>query len=207
MIDQNIEKCLGKVAQFYDMKKVGDIGPLGFRRSTDLTRLTLCLGKLIEQKILVPGETLFLDMGCGDGRVNLLMSYLVKRSVGIELDEWTLDEYEPLKKELESALEEDRLPLPPGNISLFHGDSMDPNLHESIYHKTGLDFKDFDLFYTYLTMHEEFAELIALKAKKDAVFIVYGLDRITPEFQGLELLTDRPLQGILAIYRKISSLE
>ncbi|MDB9822712.1 class I SAM-dependent methyltransferase [Deltaproteobacteria bacterium] len=204
---KDIEKCIIKVADFYDRKKVGDIGPLGFRRSTDLTRLSLCIDELIDQKILVPGESLFLDMGCGDGRVNVLFSYLVKRSIGIELDEWTLDEYAILKKELEASLEEDDLPLPPHNISLFHGDSMEESLHESIYQGTGLSFKDFDLFYTYLTMHDEFADLIAHRAKKGSVFMVYGLDKITPEFQGLELLTDAPLQGILAIYRKTYSPE
>ena len=203
MIDQDIEKCLEKVAQFYDMKKVGDIGPLGFRRSTDLTRLTLCIGKLTEQKILVPGKTLFLDMGCGDGRVNVLMSYLVKRSVGIEMDEWTLDEYGPLKKELESLLENGACPLPPDNISLFHGDSTDKKTHKSIYQETGLSFKDFDLFYTYLTMHEEFAELIARRAKKNAIFMVYGMGTVMPKYKGLDLLTHtHPMMGILAVYKK-----
>jgi len=205
MLDRNIEKCIQKVAAFYDLKKVGDIGPLGFRRSTDLTRLCSCIEYLIDQKILVPGESLFLDMGCGDGRVNVLFSYLVKRSIGIEMDKWTLDEYIPLKRELEVALEEDSLPLPPDNISLFNGDSMDSDLYKSIYHDTCLGFEDFDLFYTYLTMHEEFAELIAHRAKKNAIFMIYGLNRITPRLDGFEKLTvHKPIQEILAVYRRIN---
>jgi len=106
-------------------KRWGDLGPLGFRRSTDLTRPAASLDGLIDQEILIPGRSLFPDMGCADGRVNVLFSYLVKRSMGIGLDEWTLDEYAPLKAELETALKEDLLLLPPDNISLFHGDSMD----------------------------------------------------------------------------------
>jgi len=205
MLDRNIEKCIQKVAGFYDLKKVGDIGPLGFRRSTDLTRLCSCIENLINQKILVPGESLFLDMGCGDGRVNVLFSYLVKRSIGIEVDKWTLDEYIPLKKELEAVLEKDSLPLPPDNISLFHGDSMDKNIHKSIYQETGLSFEYFDLFYTYLTMHEELAELIAHRGKKNAIFMIYGLNRITPRLDGFEQLTGHePMHEILAVYRRIN---
>ena len=60
-----------------------------------------------------------------------------------------------------------------------------------------------DLFYTYLTMQEEFAALVARKAKPGALFMVYGLDRILPRYSGLRLLTpDWALEGILALYRK-----
>jgi len=200
---KDIEKSILKTARFYDLKKVGDIGPLGFRRSSDLARLSACMETIIDQGILVPGESLFLDMGCADGRVNVLFSYLVKRSIGIELDEWTLDEYEILKKDLEASLEKDTLPLPPDNITLIHGDSMDEELYESIYEQTGVNFESFDLFYTYLTMYEEFADLIVRKAKTGAAFMVYGLERVMPKINGLRLLTkNEPIQGILAVYQK-----
>jgi hypothetical protein len=133
---------------------------------------------------------------------------MAKMSVGIEQDEWTLDEYDPLKRALESELKRYNLPQPPDNISLFHGDSMDAKLHESIALKTGAGFEDFDIYYTYLTMYEEFAELIKRKGKKGAIFMIYGLDIIMPSLDGFELLTgDRPIQGILAVYRKINSPE
>jgi len=203
MFNNDIKKSLLRVSSFYDRKKVGDLGPLGFRRSTDLNRLTACIDALIDQDILVPGRSMFLDMGCADGRVNVLFSYLVKRSIGIELDEWTLDEHTSLKIDLETVLKKDNLPLPPDNISLFHGDSMDQELYDSIEKQTGVGFEEFDLFYTYLIMQEEFAELIAQKARKGAIFMVYGMERIMPEFRGLRRLTiERPLQGILALYEK-----
>ncbi len=52
-------------------------------------------------------------------------------------------------------------------------------------------------------MHEEFSELIASRAKKGAFFMVFGLDRILPRYEGFRLL-DRisPLEGILAVYEK-----
>lgn len=202
-MDDKLNKTLQKISEFYDQKKVGDIGPLGFRRSTDLARLTACLDKLIDLGHLIPGESLFLDMGCADGRVNVLLSPLLKKSIGIELDEWTVDEYAPLINELKSMMEKEALSVPSGNIDLFCGDAMDEELYTSIYNKTGVRFEDIDLFYTYLIMFEEFAGLIANKAKKDAVFMIYGLERIMPQLDGFKLLTfEGPLEGILALYQK-----
>ena len=65
-------------------------------------------------------------------------------------------------------------------------------------------FEEFDLFYTYLTMYEEFAELIAQRAKTGSVFMIYGLERVLPKLDGLHLLTPGKLiQGIIALYQKI----
>jgi hypothetical protein len=201
MISLLTRKTLLRVAQFYDRRKVGDAGALGFRRSSDLTRLTGCLMSMIDENFLLRSSS-FLDLGCADGRVNVLLSYLVRKSVGVEIDEWTLDEYLPLKRDLESALGQEGLPLPPGNIHLYHGDSMDGALHEKIRKETGVALEAFDLFYTYLTMQEEFAQLISKRAKQGALFMVYGLKDILPSFPGLRLLTQKPLEGIVALYQK-----
>jgi hypothetical protein len=159
---------------------------------------------MIALGLFAPGISRFLDLGCADGRVNVLLSYLVKTSAGIELDEWTLDDYQPLRQELDALLTEKGLRLPEKNIFLFHGDSMDESLHDRIHHETGTRFNQFEVFYTYLTMQEEFAELIARKARPGALFMVYGLEKILPRFAGLRLLTpDRPLEGIIALYQKI----
>ncbi|MBW2303563.1 MAG: hypothetical protein JRF57_07590 [Deltaproteobacteria bacterium] len=203
ILEDGLRRTLRHVAEFYDRRKVGDVGPLGFRRSTDLGRLLSCLEPMVDNGLLVPGRSLFLDLGAGDGRVNVLFSYLVRLSAGIELDEWTLDEYCPLKGDLESELAEAGLSPPPENLFLLNGDSTDESLHKALQAKTGFAFKDFDLFYTYLTMIEEFADLIARKAKPGAVFMAYGLEKVIPRLPGLELLTpEEPLQGILGLYRK-----
>ena len=199
-----LDQTLLQVVEFYDRRKVGDVGHLGFRRSSDLSKVLSCLKTMIGQGLFVPADAHFLDMGCADGRVNVLMSYLAKTSVGIELDEWTLDDYGPLRKELDALLTEKGLLLPPKDIFLYHGDSMDESLHDRVHHETGVPFDQFDLFYTYLTMQEEFAELIARKAKPGAFFMVYGLEKIIPRFTGLRLLTSaRPMEGIIALYQKI----
>jgi len=168
-----------------------------------LAKLCSCLQRMIEQGFLIPGNSTFLDLGCGDGRVSILLSYLVRLSAGVELNEWILEEYGPLKSELERTLVQEQLPAPPGNIFLFHGDSMDEALHQTFKTKTGIGFEEFDLFYTYLIMQEEFADLIARKAKPGSLFMVYGLDTILPRFKGLSLLTpERAMEGVLALYRK-----
>jgi SAM-dependent methyltransferase len=203
-MDLNIRNSLARIADFYDRRKVGDSGPLGFRRSTDLKTLLACADRLMKEKIIVPDKTAFLDLGCADGRVNLFFSYLVRVSVGIELDEWTLEEYDPLRSQLEASLKKEGLRPPPENIFLFHGDSTDRRLHDSVARSTGRGIESFHLFYTYLVMHDAFAEMLAERARKDAVFMVYGLHKILPQYPGFRLLRHlSPMEGILAIYQKI----
>jgi SAM-dependent methyltransferase len=200
----NSREAMLKVADFFDSRKVGNIGPLGFRRSSDLERLLSAIETLQGNNILCDSGLNFLDVGCGDGRVNILLSYIADKSIGIELDEWTLDDYSLLREELDTKLIELQLPLPPDNIHLFVGDSLDPGLHGRIHSRTGVGIEDIDIFYTYLTLHEEIAELISQKAKPGAVFMVYGLEKIMPRYDGLELLTPNgPLEGIIAVYKKI----
>ena len=198
-----LDKTLQTVTEFYDQRKVGHVGSLGYRRSSDLARVKACVDGLMARSLLVPQETLFLDMGCADGRVNVLMSYVTKKSIGIEVNEWILDEYGPVKAELDETLKTGQLPLPPENISLFLGDTLDDEIHKSIKNETGVDFEDYDLFYTYLTMYEEFSELILRKAKRGSIFMVYGLDKILPKIEGFQLLTPKkPIEGIIAVYQK-----
>ena len=142
--EETVERTLLQVAEFYDGRKVGDVGHLGFRRSSDLSKVFTCLKTMMDQGFIVPGAAHFLDMGCADGRVNVLMSYLTKTSVGIELDDWTLDDYRPLRRELDALLAERGLALPQENIFLYHGDSMDESLHDRIRTETGVRFDQFD---------------------------------------------------------------
>jgi hypothetical protein len=204
MLNGELKTTLEQVARYYDQKKaMDDAGGLGFRRPSDLTRLVACLDPVIRQGILVPGESLFLDMGCADGRVNVLLSYLVRKSIGVEVHGWILDEYGPLKTALEANLKKDNLHLPPDNTYLVQGNALDDGVHQTIREKTGVRFEEFDLFYTYLTMYEETAELIARKGKKGSVLMVYGLGNVMPSLKGLSLLTpEKPLDGILGLYQK-----
>ena len=202
-MDDGIKNSLIKLSQFFDARQVGDVGPLGFRRSTNLTTLLACAERLIAENIIMPGRSAFLDLGCADGRVNLFFSYLMRVSVGAELDEWTLDEYDPLRKELLKTLKAAGMAPPNENVYLFQGDATDETVHGRIIHETGLDLADFDFFYTYLIMHEEFAQMLAEKARKGAVYMVYGLHKIMPRYPGFRLMEEfSPMEGVLALYEK-----
>lgn len=202
MISTHILNTLEAVSEFYDARKKENIGALGFRRSSTLSKLISLIQFLIDNRLLVPGKSLFFDLGCGDGRVNVFFSYLAKLSVGVETDEWTLDEYTQLKKGLIRYLSRNNLKPPPENIHLFCGDSTSRETLRVIRDKTGFSFQDFDIFYTYLTMYEEFGSLISRHAKPGAVFIVYGMENIIPILDGLKLLTPTSIERILAVYQK-----
>ncbi|HYR02842.1 MAG TPA: hypothetical protein VES58_05815, partial [Syntrophobacteria bacterium] len=64
-------------------------------------------------------------------------------------------------------------------------------------------FSDMDLFYTYITLHDLFADKISREAKKGALYMIYGFSLILPRYDGLELLVpDLGGQGIVALYGK-----
>lgn len=181
-------EALREVVRFYDSRKVGERGPLGFRKSTRLEVLWIGLERLMEEGLLQPGRSRFLDLGCADGRVNVFFSYLVRCSVGIELDNWTLEEYGPLRAELDKRLLMKGLPLPPGNIVLFSGDAQAEETYERLRRSTGCSFEAFDLFYSFQPLQAELAELIRRRARPGAVWLAYGLGEILPRFPGFVVL-------------------
>lgn len=202
-MEELIHPELREVARFYDARQVGTSGPLGFRRTSELGKLLPCLASLARAELLIPGRSRLLDLGCGDGRVNLLLSYLTSVSVGVEQDPWTLDEYLPLKRELDARLDDLELTRPPDNIQLFCGDSTSWPVHDAIRKSVGLELSDFDLFYAFVAGPDPLAELVATRGKPGAVYLVYSMNRIFPKYPGLRLVEDlSPLGDVLAVYRK-----
>ena len=194
---------LRAVARFYDARQAGDSGPLGFRRTSELSRLLTCLPPLARAGLLVPGRSRFLDLGCGDGRVNVLLSYLTEVSVGIEQDQWTLDEYLPLKRQLDARLDDLGLARPPDNIRLFCGDSTSRQIHDTIRESADLELSDFDLFYAFVAGPDPLAELVASRGRPGSVYLVYSMNRIFPRYPGLRLVEAlSPLDDVLAVYQK-----
>jgi len=201
--DDRLTRTLALIGSFYDACKVGYQGNEGYRKSTDLHKFARCVGELVAKRLIDPERTVFTDLGCADGRVNVLMSYFVKRSIGIEIDPEILSEHEPRKRTLLQRIEQADLELPPENIWLFAGSSLAPSVHARIYQETGVRFSDVDLFYTYITLHEVFAEKICEDAKEGALYLVYGFHRVLPAYPGLELLIpDVGGQQIAALFVK-----
>ncbi len=198
-----LSRTTSLVAEFYDGCKLGCEGVEGFRKSTDLARFIGCIHELLAHGIIDPERTVFADLGCADGRVNVLMSYFVKLSIGIEIDPEILAEYLPRKRQLTKLLAGGQLITPPDNIALFKGSSLEESTFRVIRSETGVGFSDIDLFYTYITLHDLFAEKITREARRGALYLVYGFGKVLPRYDGLDLLIpDVASQGIAALYTK-----
>ena len=203
MSDTHITATISSVAHFYDNDKVGSEGTLGFRKSTDLRKFSECFQSLAKKDILSPDKTIFLDLGCADGRVNILASYFVKRSLGIEIDGDFIGEYKPRKAALLHALKAHDLSQPPDNIDLFEGDSLKESTFDRIQAATGIGLTDIDLFYTYITLHDLFGTMISEKGRTGSFYLVYGFSRVLPSYPKLRLVDpDVGSQGIAALYVK-----
>ena len=203
MADSRLRQTIDLIARYYDGCKVGYVGHEGYRKSTDLVKFARCIDELLRLGLIDPNHTLFLDLGCADGRVNVLMSYFVKLSVGIEIDPEILAEYNPRIEELVHKLRRAKLVQPIDNITLFRGNSLEAATYEQIESTVNVRFEEIDIFYTYITLHDLFAAKIAAEAKPKALYLVYGFNKILPRYQGLELLIpDLASQGIVALYGK-----
>ncbi|MBI4773997.1 MAG: hypothetical protein HY788_07435 [Deltaproteobacteria bacterium] len=131
------------------------------------------------------------------------MSYWVRFSLGVELDEDLIAKASPLRNELNDLLEGRNLATPPDRLRTWVGDSLKDSTYAELRRDTGIGFENIDVFYTHFTLHDVFADKIAREAKAGAVYLVYGLDRVIPRYPGLRALTqDRALHGILGVYRK-----
>ncbi len=203
MDDVHLKQTVACIADYYNGCKVGYVGHEGYRKSTDLAKFGKCIDELVTLGYIEPQHTTFLDLGCADGRVNVLMSYFVKSSVGIEIDPEILAEYGQRKKELILELQHENLLQPPDNISLFKGNSLETVTYDLIESSIGVRFERIDLFYTYITLYDLFAAKIAEEAKPKALYLVYGFSKILPLYQGLDLLIpDVASQGIVSLYGK-----
>jgi SAM-dependent methyltransferase len=203
MDDVLLKQTVACIADYYNGCKVGYVGHEGYRKSTDLAKFGKCIDELVALGYIEHQHTTFLDLGCADGRVNVLMSYFVKSSVGIEIDPEILAEYRQRKKELTLELQRENLLQPPDNISLFKGNSLETSTYDLIENSIGVRFQRIDLFYTYITLHDLFAAKIAEEGKQKALYLIYGFNRILPRYQGLEILIpDVASQGIVSLYGK-----
>ena len=204
MGDLLTDKTLRTISIFFDKYKVGYEGNKGYRKTTNLFKLCFAVQDMVNAGYLDRGNTVFWDLGCGDGRVNIFMSYFVKCSIGTEIEPLIFEEYKVRKKELEGILRNSKLKLPSDNIFLFQGDSLSKETEKAVYKVTGYSFRDVDIFYTYITLHDVFAEKILLDAKRHALYLVYGFSKILPSYEGFKLVNpDVGRQNIMALYEKL----
>ena len=198
-----LKKTIERIAEFYETGRASHVGFQEYRKTSDLKKLGRCIDPLWEMGILNPQKTIFMDLRCGDGRVNVLMSHFVKKSMGIEIDEDILWENKSLYKKLNTFLKEEDLLIPPGNMYFHRGDSTKDVTFQAVYDITGIRFSDVDIFFTHMTLHHLFGEKIAKEAKKGAYFMFHGISKVLPTYQGLQPIKNEGiLEGMVTIYRK-----
>ncbi|MEM5785981.1 MAG: hypothetical protein AAGU11_01605 [Syntrophobacteraceae bacterium] len=206
--DNRLEATIRLISAYFDSCKVGCAGNSGFRKTTDLSKFSACLGELAALGIVNADKTVFADLGCGDGRVNLLAGYYMKLSIGIEIDPEILAEYGPRRADVHSIIEREGGIAPRNNIMLFQGSSLNSRTFEKVREKAGVAIGEVDLFYTYITLHDVFAELIAEHGRPGAYFLVYGFSKVLPRYDNFDLvIPDVGSQGIAALFRKPACLD
>ena len=126
MITDRLAETLAPIAAFFDGCRFGYEGSEGYRKSTDLYKFLRCIQELEASGWLHPQRTVFADLGCADGRMNILVSYFVRLSIGIEIDAEILAEFGPRKDELYSRLEQAELASPPRQHCPVSGKFPDP---------------------------------------------------------------------------------
>ena len=138
----------------------------------------------------------FLDAGSGDGRVCAIASLLGLKSYGIEYNDLiTADSQENIAKLLAQGLFTDSKPV------IVQGDIFD----DESYKKLGLEFKDINIIFNFVTYHEDLVEKIATESASGTVFILHSPCPISFRPTKLEFISEIPLVGIyqvMYVYKK-----
>ncbi len=196
-------KTIEAIISFFDANKKGHIGSSGYRKTSSLDVVFKAVKELMAQNIIRNKETIFLDLGCGDGRVCMLMSYICKWSIGIELEDFIYDEYKEARNQIENILRSQKLLPIPENIFVVNGDSLSMETYKVIKQKINVELENVDLFYTYITLHDAFANMLKERARKGSYYMVYGFSGILPQYDGFELINpDIANEKLIALYRK-----
>ena len=142
---------------------------------------------------------IFLDAGSGDGRVCAVASLLGLQSYGIEYNDQitddSLENIEHLKSK--GIFKEENVSAP----KIVQGDLLE----DSSYEKLGIKFEDIDIFFNFVTYHQELSEQISKRSPSGTRLILHSPCPMSFEPEGLELVLEIPLTGIyqvMYIYRK-----
>lgn len=142
-----------------------------------------------EFKIFSENE-LFMDAGSGDGRVCALASLMNLKSFGIEYnDQITADSLENIKLLKQKGLFKQATVEPP---KIVQGDLLD----DSSYEKLGITFEEVDVFFNFVTYHQELSEQIIQRSPSGTRLILHSPCPTSFAPEGLELLCEIPLTGI-----------
>lgn len=149
--------------------------------SIDIVRQALT--QLIEKETIDP-EALFLDAGCGDGRIVALASSLGISAWGIESDEElvALSKQNLINLRKLAVLNDTPAFIYRGNFAA-----------DATYQSLGRSFSEFGTVYNYTNNHELVGTMIAQHSRPGTRYILYSGDEQREEFPGLNLLEELDL--------------
>ena len=126
---------------------------------------------------VVNSSGLFLDAGCGDGRVVALTALIYKiPSIGVEYD----IELARQSKQHLSRLKQ--LGLMGAPVEIIQGDFV----QDLTYRKADRKFEDFTIVYNYINNEQSIAEKVAAQSLKSTTFLLFGAFPVS-EYVGLPL--------------------
>jgi len=206
-LSEDLWETVSVLARYFDGMKCGHVGSDGYRKTSDMRVLLDVVRDLLNCGVIDPDKTVFLDLGSGDGRVCMLMSYFCKWSIGVELEDFIYEEYFQRRREVDLLLSQGLLPLG-NNLCILNGDALNDDTHRQVESITGISLRDVDIFYTYITLHDVYADMLQKKANPGSFYMVYGFSAILPRYDGFTLLNpDVGGHRLVALYRLNSKVK
>ena len=156
---------------------------------TPLVHMTDAFSALLKDRI-ISKNSLFLDAGCGDGRIVALAGMFGLKPYGIEYD----DEFFSIASDSLKSMKENGMLKEYG---LAKGDF----LLESSYRKLGKKFREFNIVFNFINMCNELAEKIHIEYEKGTVFLIYDTSSVGVKFENVSYLKTITLRDEDAIRR------
>ena len=154
---------------------------------------------LLKEDKLLSEKSTFLDAGSGDGRVCAIANLLGLNSYGIEYNQTIAESSIEHIQQLQNKhiLSNTHRIIP----KIVQGDFLD----ESSYKKLGLLFQEINIFFNFVTYHEDLTKKIQALSPKGTIFILHSPCPVKFSPEGFQLLKEIPLTSIyhvIYIYKK-----
>ena len=165
----DLHKTMKLTADYFDGRKVGCFGNTGYRKTTDLSKFCACIEDLAASGIIRPRERRIRRPGVRR-RQGESSDELFRQAVDRDRNRFGNSfriRTEEKRTDFTSEEAKGRSCLPKIFSSSREARSTTrPLMRFGL--RTGVDFGDVDLFYTYITLHDVFAEKIAERGRPGA---------------------------------------
>jgi len=159
------------------------------RKGSFVPSSAICVNSALKQLIEegdIDDKGLFLDAGCGDGRIIALTAGIFNiPSLGVEFDAEVSGIAEKSIDDLSTILD-----FKKENAVVIKGDFTEDNTYE----KAGIRFEDIKTVFNYINNSKDIAKKIAEQSPEGTVFLLLDTCFIPMEFPGLKL--EKSLKGL-----------